>query len=104
MKKSNLSFCQWCDEWSESRQDQFTYEAKKALYNYLENYEEETDEEIEVDIVALCCEYTEYSDLEDLQANYSDIESMEDLEDHTIVIPCYSVEGNKLDSFIIQDF
>ena len=104
MKKSNLSFYQWCDEWPESRQNQFSYEAKNALYNYLNEYEDQTDEEIEVDIIALCCEYTEYSDLEELQDNYNDIKDMEDLEAHTTVIPCYNSNGDKLDSFIIQDF
>ena len=119
MKKSNLSVYQWCDEWPESRQNQFSYEAKNALYNYLNEYKDQTDEEIEVDIVALCCEYTEYSDMTDYLSEHStDIENnddfesddeyyqavMEDLEAHTTVIPCYNSNGDKLDSFIIQDF
>ena len=48
--------------------------------------EEQTETPIELDIIALCCEYCEYEDLEELQQNYSDIESMEDLENHTSVI------------------
>ena len=42
------------------RNDQFTYEGKKALYHYLEQYEEDTGGEVELDVIALCCEFTEY--------------------------------------------
>lgn len=41
------------------RKDQFSHEALGLLFNYLEEYEESTGEEIELDVVALCCEYTE---------------------------------------------
>ncbi len=84
---------------SDTYKNNFSYEGKKALFEYLENYEEETGEQIELDIVALCCEYTEYENFEDLQANYNDIKNMEDLEDHTQVI---KVEGTE--RIIIQAF
>lgn len=42
------------------RKDQFTYEGKKALFEYLENFEEDTGKEIELDVIALCCEYSEH--------------------------------------------
>lgn len=76
------------DEWNkwEDRKDQFSYEGKNALYDYLEQYEEETGEKIELDIIALCCDYTEYVNLEDLKAHYEDIETMEQLQDNTQVI------------------
>lgn len=81
------------------RKDSFSYEGKRALFDYLEEFEESTGEPMELDIIALCCDFTEYDNLKDLQANYSDIESLEDLENHTTVIP---IEGT--DRFIIQDF
>ena len=81
------------------RDNNFSYEGKKALYNYLEDYEEQTGEEIELDIIALCCEYTEYENLEEFNNNYGkDCESIEDIEYYTAVIP---VDDEK---FIIQDF
>lgn len=43
------------------RRNQFTPEALRALYDYLE----ETDPDYELDVVALCCEYTE-EDIADL--------------------------------------
>ncbi len=76
----------------------FTYKGKKALFDYLEEYEESTGESVNFDIIALCCEYTEYENLKELQANYTDIESMEDLENNTTVIKIDD------DAFIIQNY
>lgn len=41
------------------RMDQFTYEGLEVLFDYLEEYEESTGEEIELDVIALCCDYAE---------------------------------------------
>ena len=78
--------------------DCFTYHGLGALFNYLEEYEESTGEEIMLDVVALCCEYTEYDSLEELQQSHPDIEDEDDLQDHTSVV-CY--ESNCI---IIQEF
>ena len=67
------------------RKDSFTYEGLKALFDYLESYEEETESPIEFDPIGLVCEYTEYANFEELQNDY-DIESMEELEEKTTVI------------------
>ena len=42
------------------RADNFSYEGKKALFEYLEQYEEDTGEEIELDVIGLCCDYSEF--------------------------------------------
>lgn len=99
MKITHISFSEFCDSFSEQYQNNFSYEGKRALFDYLENLEEETGEEIELDPIAFCCEYSEYENLEELQNTYNDIESMEDLEEHTTVI---RIEGT--DKFIIQDY
>jgi hypothetical protein len=61
------------------RGSQFSYEGLRALFEYLENYEQETETEMELDVIALCSEFTEYENLKELQENYTDIESMEDI-------------------------
>jgi len=59
--KEQVSFCDFTDRFrSHDRQDQFSYEGKKALFDYLEEIEEECDIEIELDVIALCCDYSEY--------------------------------------------
>lgn len=82
-----------------NRSENFSYEGLEALYNYLEQYEEDTGEEIELDIIALCCEFSEYESLEAFQNDYGDeYKSINDIEYRTTVIPI-----NKK-AFIIQNF
>jgi len=78
-----------------NRGTQFSYDALDALFEFLE---ELTDEHYELDVVGLCCEYTEYADLEELMGNYDSIESLEDLHNNTLVL--------ELDNggLVIQDF
>lgn len=97
--KQVINFNDFCDGFRDMHRDNnFTYHGKQALFDYLEEYESSAGEEIEFDVIALCCEYTEYKDLAELQESYTDIESIEELEDHTTVI--------KVDdeSFIILDY
>ena len=82
------------------RGEQFSREALKALFEYLEEYEDSTGEDIELDVIALCCEFTEYEDIEDFQSAYSaEYKTLEDIEYQTIVIPIASTNG-----FIVADF
>ena len=81
------------------RGEQFSYEGLKALYDYLEDYEDSTGEQIELDVIALCCDYTEYEDLEAFQEDYGeDYQSFENIEHATQVIMIDD------DAFIIQAF
>ena len=41
------------------RQSQFSYEALELLFNHFEEVENDTGEQIELDVIAICCEYTE---------------------------------------------
>jgi hypothetical protein len=60
------------------RKENFSYEGLNALFDYLEDYEEQTGEEIELDVIALCCDYSE-DNPDDIIANYSiDVEGMDD--------------------------
>jgi len=81
------------------RNDNFTYEGLGALFEYFEGLEEDTGEEMELDVIGICCEFYEYEDLKEFQENYGDeYQTMEDIEERTTVIP---VDG---DRFIIQQF
>jgi predicted ArsR family transcriptional regulator len=60
------------------RKENFSYEALGLLFDYFESYEESTGEEIELDVIAICCEYSEDT-IEDIIANYSiDVEDMDE--------------------------
>lgn len=62
------------------RGDQFGYNGWNALGEYLENLSEDIGEDIEVDIIAICCDYTMCEDVNDWWKEYgvySDIDSGE---------------------------
>ena len=61
------------------RYEQFGYEALSSLFDYLEEMEDDTGEEIEFDVIALCCDYS-VDTVEEIAANYSiEVEEGEDL-------------------------
>ena len=99
------------------REDNFSSEALEALFEYIENYEEDTGIRVELDVLGLCCEFTEYTTAVEAASDYGftteleaeDYNSPEDfeeakesearewLEDRTIVIDFDS-------GLIIQNF
>ncbi len=64
--------------------DQFSCEGLKVLFDYLESLEQDIGEEIELDVIALCCEYAE-STIDDLISDYDiDISDCDPDDDETI--------------------
>ena len=53
-----------------NRKENFSYEGLALLFDYMEEYEESTGEEIELDVIAICCDYCEDT-LEDIANNYN---------------------------------
>ena len=51
------------------RKNDFSYEGLRVLFDYLEGYEEDIGERIELDVIGFCCDYNEYS-LEDINREY----------------------------------
>lgn len=47
-----------------NREDNFTFEGLRTLFDYLEQYEEDTGEEIELDVISFCGDYSESTYLE----------------------------------------
>jgi hypothetical protein len=52
------------------RGDQFSYKGRAALYDYLTELEDDIGQEIELDVVALCCDYAEHASLADWAKDY----------------------------------
>lgn len=42
-----------------SRKDQFSVEALEAIFDYLDTYSEETGDNVEFDLVGICCNWAE---------------------------------------------
>ena len=51
------------------RGDQFSYEGLEVLFDYLDELSEDTGEPIDLDVIALCCDYYE-SSIQELIDNY----------------------------------
>ena len=85
------------------RKDNFSYNGLKALYKHLEDYEEYTGEKVKLDIIALCCDYSEYKNFKEFKTqDYTDIEDMDELRNKTTVIDIKN--GGKNNGFIIHNF
>ena len=83
------------------RRDQFTENGLIALFDYIEDIEDDCGEEIELDVIALCCEFSEYDNLEEFWNDYSKEEytDLDTLRDYTQLI-----EVGQEGGFIIQSF
>ena len=86
---------------SDTYKNNFSYEGLNSLFDYFEQLEEEMENEIDFDPIAICCEYSEYENLNEIKENYSSVEinNIDDLRYHTSVI-----EIENTDRLIIQDF
>ena len=68
--KQTVNFCDFIQAFHNfNRYDQFGYEALQVLFEYLESYEEDTGEELELDVIALCCDYSADT-VDDVASNY----------------------------------
>ena len=78
------------------RAKQFSRQGLIALFDYFEQYEQDTGEQLELDVIAICCEYSE-SSLSEIATDYDiDLEGLEGedrieavvkfMENHTTVV------------------
>lgn len=73
--------------------ESFTWAGAMALAEYLENLEEDTGQEMELDPIGIRCDFSEYESLEDWHNDYhrdesfeSDEESREYIQNHGTLI------------------
>ena len=70
-----ISLNEFCDAFRlAGRSDQFSREGMRVLFEHLEQLEEDTGEELELDVIALCCEWYESSTAELVEDNSVDID------------------------------
>ena len=95
-----VSKSEFRDEFSKmNRKDKFSYEGLNALYDWLDEYYEEADKPYDLDVIEICCDFTEYDSLEEFNKYYNrEYENIDDIVDDTILI---KIDDNR---FIIQNF
>jgi len=60
--KQDITFSDFCDAWqSHDRNGSFSYEGKRALFDWIEELDADCGTETELDIVALDCEFSEHA-------------------------------------------
>ena len=64
------------------RGDQFSREGLRALFEQL--HLDDTGEDVELDVIALCCEWTEYDSIEDAAESY--LITPDQLQEDTLVL------------------
>ena len=77
----------------------FSYEGLKALFEWFEELENDTGEEMELDVIAICCDFSEYESLKEYNEYYDkEYEEIDEIADDTTLI--------KIDDerFIIQQY
>ena len=66
------------------RGNQFSYEALGLIFDYIEEFEDSTGEQVELDVIAICCEWSEDSP-ENIADQYGiEVDDPEDLEQEVI--------------------
>ena len=106
--KDTLTTSQIADRLKADDNAGWTYAGARALAEYLEQYEEDTGEELELDVVAIRCDYSEYSTLKEWAESYFgekeakakfEIEKEEDWEDKEKEIKEYITDNGQLIEF-----
>ena len=95
--KTTVSKSDFRDAFSRmGRQGNFSFAGLDALYDFIE----EVAPDSELDVIAYCCEFTEYENIEEFHGDYDaeDYPNIESIENATTVIRIDD------DAFIIQAF
>ena len=100
--KQTINEYQFIEGFRSLRPEQFSMPALRALFAHLEELENDIGEDIEFDVIAICCDYSELT-LEDINRDYSaDADTLEKAADYfreyTTVIPVND------ETIIIQNF
>ena len=105
--KQTINEYQFIDGFRSLRPDQFSVPALRALFAHLEELGNDIGEEIEFDVIAICCDYSELT-LEDINREYIEytgdepFDNLKDaaayMQEHTTVIPVND------ETIIIQNF
>jgi hypothetical protein len=79
--KKTINFYEFRDAFFRIRPTNFSPDGLIILFEYLEQWEQDTGEELELDVIALCCDFSEefWRDVaEDYGIEIKDIENEED--------------------------
>lgn len=68
--KTTVYFDDFNRAFQECRPNNFSVEGLNIIWGYLEEYENSTGEDVELDVIAICCDFCE-ADIDDIINDYS---------------------------------
>jgi len=101
--KSTVNYYDFRDAFrAHDRLDNFTSDGLRVLFDDLTRYEDDCGVEVELDVIAFCCEYTEFTlseasreydlhfdDIDELAAHLQEHTHVCGTTDDTVVFQCY---------------
>ena len=108
--KQTINVYRFRDAFQDTRPEQFSYDALGALFDHYEEYERDSGEEMELDVIAICCDWTEYTKNEviDQYGGDADVDGNESLdEQYDVVIEFLNDQTQVIelsDSVIVSNF
>lgn len=87
-----------------NRMNQFSLHGLRVMFESLEQMAQDCEMVIEMDVIALCCDYIELS-INDVIQDYQlddDADVIDYLHDHTMVLGSYDIDG--VDYVLFQSF
>lgn len=104
---AELSFNDFVREFSEyGREDNFSRAGLEALYNYIYDFAEESGTPYVLDVIALCCDFTEYT-LEEVVSDFSDLLEEDDILDEildTLNHHTTALRASSADTLVVANF
>lgn len=83
--KKTINNCEFVEMFDKcGRSGNFSRLGRRKLAEYFEQLEEDLGQDIEVDVIAICCDYSEI-EIKDIERE-TGCENLEDLQDNTTVI------------------
>jgi len=106
--KKHINFYDFAESFYRMKRYNFSYEGLEALFNYFEDLEDSLEIEIEFDVIGICCNYTEYENLDEFKKDFTDEKfiDLESIQNETNVICIDSEEeiNQNKGRFIIENF
>jgi hypothetical protein len=107
--KTTVDFYDFARSFEQCRPDNFSREGLMCLFEYFEQFEADTGEELELDVIAFCCDFSEDT-WQNIAANYSiDLDGCDDDEERQQAVADYLTDegayiGTAADSFVYRNF
>jgi len=83
--KQSINVYQFREAFRSHERENFSYEALGYLFDWLEQYEADNGEEIEMDVIGLCCDFAE-DNIDNIIDNYGlSVTGLDEVEKHAYV-------------------